>query len=366
MKEYKVYVPNLNGNEFNYVSDCIKTSWISSKGKYVEQFEKQFSNYIGGDYGVGTFNGTVALHLALTALGIGPDDEVICPTFTYVASANVIRYCGAAPVFVDSADDTWQMDPKLIEEKISPRTKAILVVHLYGQSADMDQIMTIARKYGLKVVEDCAEAIGTEFHSKKVGSFGDIGCFSFYGNKTITCGEGGMCITKDPVLYQRMKHYRGQGVCADKEYWHDVIGFNYRMTNIQAAIGMAQFERINLFIDKKRKLNEMYRNHLGGLPITFHLEQPGTKHTFWMNSFLVHNERERDLLRQYMRNNGIETRPLFYPLHLMPMYYDAKLKFPVAENISLRGINIPSYPDLSEDDVVNISKVIKGFFHAQN
>ena len=255
-----VYQPSLTGNEKKYVNDCLDTSWISSKGKYNDLFAERFAKYIGVNYATTVSNGTLALHLALMALGIGEGDEVIVPTFTYIASVNAVKYTRANVVFVDSLEDSWQIDPKDIERHITIRTKAIIVVHLYGHPCDMDSIMAIADKHRLFVIEDCAEAIGSEYKGQKVGSFGDIAAFSFFGNKTITCGEGGMVLTNDKTLFERAIHLKGQGLAAHREYWHDIIGYNYRMTNIAAAIGMAQLEQVDAFIDRKIEIAEYYKD----------------------------------------------------------------------------------------------------------
>ena len=247
-----VYQPSLTGNEKKYVNECLDTSWISAKGKFVEQFETAFAKYIGADHAITVANGTVALHLALIALGIGRGDEVIVPTLTYVASVNAIAYTEATPVFVDSLKSNWQVDPDDIERKITEKTKAIMVVHLYGHPCDMERIMAIAKKHDLFVVEDCAEGFGSYFAGQHVGTFGDISTFSFYGNKTITTGEGGMVVTNDETLYARATHLKDQGMAKFRQYWHDVIGYNYRMTNICAAIGLAQLEQAEKFLRQKR------------------------------------------------------------------------------------------------------------------
>ena len=362
MYKYPVYQPSLSGNEKKYVNECLDTTWISSKGRFVNEFEQKFSKYIGVNHATAVCNGTVAIHLALVALGIGAGDEVICPTFTYIASANPVVQVGAKVVFCDSYRDSWQMNCEDLESKITDKTKAIMVVHLYGHPCDMDKIMSIARKYNLFVIEDCAEAIGSEYKGKKVGSFGDVACFSFFGNKTITCGEGGMVLTDSNYLKERLVHLKGQGLAKYREYWHDVIGFNYRMTNIQAAIGLAQFEQINEFINKKIQIANWYKECLTILPIEFHDGIGDVKHTYWMNSILVENEDVRDSLRSYLKENGIETRPTFYPIHTMPMYAQKYEKHEVAEDISLRGINLPSYPMLEKDDVKFICQKIKDFY----
>lgn len=360
--KYNVYQPSLTGNEKRYVDECIDTSWISSKGHFVNDFEEAFSKYIGVKYAVGVCNGTVAIQVAMKALGITKDDEVICPTFTYIASANPIVEAGAKVVFVDSLRESWQMDPQDVRRKITDKTKAIMVVHLYGHPCEMDEIMKIAKEHNLYVIEDCARAIGSEYKGKKVGSFGDVACFSFFGNKTITCGEGGMVLTNSDYLHERIIKIKGQGLAKYREYWHDTIGFNFRMTNIQAAIGLAQFEQIQKFIDKKRQISDWYKKYLKNLPIEFHNEVGNVKHTYWMNSILVESADFRQKLRDFMKENGIETRPTFYPIHTMPMYAVKYEKHPVAEDIALRGINLPSYPGLNEEDVKNICDVVRKYY----
>jgi perosamine synthetase len=241
---YPVYQPSLSGNEKKYVIECIDSTWISSKGKFINEFEKKFADYLGVEYAASVSNGTVALHVALLALGIGPGDEVIVPTFTYIASVNSITYTGATPVFVDSDASTWQMDIADTRKKITPKTKAILAVHLYGHPCEIEELRKIADENKIFLIEDTAEALGSEYEGRKVGTFGDISTFSFFGNKTITTGEGGMVVTNDKELYEKCVHIKGQGLAKDAEYWHDIIGYNYRMTNICAAIGLAQLERV--------------------------------------------------------------------------------------------------------------------------
>lgn len=357
-----VYQSSLGGNELKYVTDCIQSTWISSKGKYVAQFEEEFSKYIGIKHSTAVSNGTVAIHLALAALGIGPGDEVIVPTLTYVASVNAIVYTGATPVFVDSIADTWQMDVNDVKRKITSRTKAIMAVHLYGHPCEMDALQLIAEENNIFLIEDCAEAFGTYFKGKHVGTFGDISTFSFYGNKTITTGEGGMVVTNDTKLYERACNLKSQGVAKYKEYWHDVIGYNYRMTNICAAIGLAQLEQADVFIEKKRNLAQWYKEGLQGLPITFHNESKDSIHSYWMCSILVDVCDLRDKLRSYLNENNIETRPLFYPAHTMPIYNTKYEKHPVAEDIGSRGINLPSWPGLMHEQVDYICNCIKNFY----
>lgn len=357
-----VYKPSLTGNEKKYVTDCIDTSWISSKGKYVSEFEDSFANYVDIKHAASVCNGTVALHLALIALGIGEGDEVIVPTLTYIASVNAITYTGATPVFVDSLDTTWQVDPEDIQKKISNKTKAIMVVHLYGHPCEMDSICSIARHNNLFIIEDCAEAIGSFYKGKHVGTFGDISTFSFFGNKTITTGEGGMIVTNDETLYQRAVHFKGQGLAKHRQYWHDVIGYNYRMTNIQAAIGLAQLEQIDKFLNKKQEIAKHYREGFKDLNIKFHEAHGEIVHSYWMCSILVSGSEVRDNVRDFLTAKGIETRPLFYPVHTMPMYAAKFQKHIVAENLGWRGINLPSFPDLTEDEIQFVIDSVKSFY----
>lgn len=362
--KYKIpiYAPNLSGNEKKYVMDCLDSTWISSKGEYIKKFETAFAENIDCKYAASVCNGTVAIHLALVALGIGPDDEVIVPTLTYIASVNSIVYTGATPVFVDSLASTWQMDPNDVKQKITPKTKAIMCVHLYGQACDMDALKQIAKEHNLYLVEDCAEAMGSTYKNRHVGTFGDVSTFSFFGNKTITTGEGGMVVTNDETIYDRLVHYKGQGLAKHREYWHDVVGYNYRMTNICAAIGLAQLERLETVLKRKTEIALLYKEQLKHLPLSFHEQEPDTFHSYWMVSVLVNDITKRDELREYLAQKGIETRPLFYPAHTMPMYAQKFQKFPVAENLGWRGINLPSYPDLTNEDIEYITQSISEFY----
>lgn len=357
--------PLLGEEELNNVIEAIKSGWISSKGKFVLEFEEKFALYCGMKYGVATCNGTAALHLALTALGIGPGDEVVVPTLTFIATANAVRYTGAKPVFVDSHPDYWCIDPGRIKEIITPKTKAIVPVHLYGHPAEMEQIMNVAKEYGLYVIEDAAEAHGAEYKGGKVGSFGDVSCFSFYGNKIITTGEGGMCLTNDRKLAERIRILRDHGMNPKKRYWHDSIGFNYRMTNVQAAIGVAQLGRIDEFVEKKRRIAQWYSHELkdleqGGL-IKLHPEMPWAKCTYWLYSILIRDgvPMQRDAIISKLESKGIQTRPFFYPLHMMPPYRGS-LEFPVAETVSSMGISLPSSVNLTYEQIQYIVSTLVG------
>jgi perosamine synthetase len=361
MNRIPIYQPSLAGKEREYVADCLESNWISSKGRYIGLFEDAFARYVNVRNAASVTNGTTALHLALVALGLGPGDEVIVPTLTYIASVNAISYTGATPVFVDSLTDGWQLDPADVERKLSPRTKAIMAVHLYGHPCDMRTIVELAKKNRLFVVEDCAEAIGSRCGDGHVGTFGDIGVFSFYGNKTITTGEGGMVVTNDETLHARMVHFKGQGLAAHRQYWHDVIGYNYRMTNICAAIGLAQMEQVVEFTARKRAIAMRYRANLSHPGITLHGELPGFTNSYWMCSILVDDPSLRDPLRAHLESAGVETRPTFYPVHTMPMYAGKYERHPVAESIGWRGINLPSWPGLTDAQVDQISESVLQF-----
>ncbi len=359
--KYPIYRPSLTGNEKKYVNECLDSTWISSKGKFVNEFENSFAKFVGTSHATAVCNGTVALHLAMEALGLGEGDEVIAPTLTYIASVNSIKYTGATPIFVDSLVDTWQMDPEDVISKITPSTKAILCVHLYGHPCDMKALVNIAKDNQIFLIEDCAEALGSEYDGRHVGTFGDVSTFSFYGNKTITTGEGGMVVTNDATLHDRLVHMKGQGLAMYREYWHDVVGYNYRMTNICAAIGLAQLERIEETLKKKKQISNWYKEGLWNSGFNLHMESANVVHSYWMCTVLIPESMDRDALKAYLVDNGIETRPMFYPIHTMPIYSKRYEKHPVAERLSSRGINLPSYPGLEHNDVNIIISCLRNF-----
>ena len=364
--QYPVYIPQIHPSDKLAVNKCLDSTWISSKGEFINKFENAFSEYIGVNNSISVSNGTVALDIAVKALNIGPGDEVIVPTFTYISSVNAIAYSGATPIFCDSERTHWQLDPQKIEELITSKTKAIMVVHLYGHPCDMTQIMKIATKHNLKVIEDCAEALGSEFCGQKVGSFGDISTFSFFGNKTITTGEGGMVCTNSAELASHLTMLKGQGLSPDIEYWHTIIGHNYRMTNICAAIGYSQLKRVNEVIDKKIQISDFYFELLADCPVTLQATSSSCKNTYWMNSILLENASDRNPMRNHLKSHGIETRPLFYCIDSMPMYktYPISNTYPNARFLSSRGINLPSYPDLEYNDIKFIASKVKSFFES--
>jgi perosamine synthetase len=349
---FPVSQPSIGELELSCVSDAVRSGWVSSLGKYLEQFETQFADFCGTRYALTTNNGTTALHLALLAAGIESGDEVIVPDLTFVATANAVAYIGAKPVFIDIDADTLCMDPHALEAAVTPRTRAIIPVHLYGHPADMGPINAIAQRHGLNVIEDAAEAHGAEYHGKRVGNLGLCGVFSFYGNKVITTGEGGMITTNDEALYTRAKRLRDHAMSPTKRYWHEEIGYNYRMTNLQAALGVAQMGRIDEFMAKRRQIMDWYREGLGKVSrVRLNREVSGCRNVFWMVCAEIADMtvNQREALMVSLRASGVDSRPYFYPVSDMPMYPGAHT--PVAHRISATGLNLPSYVDLTEQDV---------------
>ena len=368
LRKISVSSPFLSGNELEYVTDCIKTNWISSQGKYVKKFEEMFSTFHNNYYSLAVSNGTVALHLAMLSLGIKEGDEVIVPDLTFAATINAILYVNATPVIVDICNDTWNIDPKKLKNHLSDKTKAILVVHLYGIPAQMDEIMTFAKENNLYVIEDCAEALGSKFNNQPVGTFGDVSTFSFYGNKMITTGEGGMILFKNQEIYNLSATLRDHGMDKNRRYWHEMVGFNYRLTNIQAAIGVAQFEQIEYFVNCKRKIASNYRNYLNDLEVlTLPVENVDCYNSFWLYTLLVNEKANfnRDELISYLTGKGIETRPIFFSLHQMPPYVnfgeDKNLRNSIV--ISNQGISLPSSVNLSENEIKYICNEIIMFIN---
>lgn len=362
-----IYKPIIAETAKQYVNECLESSWISSKGKYVKMFEDRFSLKTDIKYATSCCNGTSALHLSLAALGIGEGDEVIVPTFTYIASVNAIRYTGATPVFVDCLKDTWQIDPDDVKKKITSKTKAIMVVHLYGHPADMSEIQYMAhnRKRPLFIIEDCAEAFGSKYLNKHVGQFGDIAAYSFFGNKTITTGEGGMVVTNNESLHNRVEKLKGQGLAKGRQYWHDVLGYNYRMTNIQAAIGCSQLEISDTVLKTKRSIAQQYIGHFENSPISWHREAPNVQHSYWMFSVTmdINEEQRNKMMEILLKDKKIETRPLFYPIHTMPMYSHKYESHCVSEVLHRTGFNIPSFPELKFEQIEHIADSIKEIYN---
>lgn len=350
-----VAAPMLAGNEKAYVMDCLESTWIGSTGPYIDRFERAFAEFCGVKHALSCSNGTTALHLALLGLGVGPGDEVLVPTLTFVATANAVTYCGGRPVFVDSEPDTWNMDPASLEAKITDRTRGIIAVHLFGHPADMAAISAIARRHRLFLLEDGAQAHGGECNGRRVGSIGDLAAFSFYGNKIITTGEGGMVVTDDEEMAGRMRQLKSQGADPVRRYWFPVVGYNYRMTNVTAAIGLGQLEKVDWHLQRRREVASWYRKDLGdAVGIVWQAEKPWARHVWWMFSVVLDGEDPpRDEVMTHLRTRGIETRPFVHPLHTLPPYRHAsgRGEFPVAERLGRRGINLPTWSGLTRDQV---------------
>jgi len=360
-KFIQVSEPSITEKEIEYVTNAVRSGWVSSLGYYITEFEKKFAEYVGVKYALTTSNGTTALHLALVSLGIKEGNEVIVPDLTFIASANAVKYTGATPVFVDIDPETWCIDHESVRRAITPRTKAIIPVHLYGYPADMDAINDLAKEYGLYVIEDAAEAHGAEYKDKKVGSLGTCGMFSFYGNKIITTGEGGMIITNNENLYEKAKFLRDHAMSKEKRYWHTEIGFNYRMTNIQAALGLAQLERIDELLDKKRQIFLWYKEGLKDLEgIRLNPEKEWTKNVCWMICLVLDKDFgiSRDELMVKLKEKGVDTRPFFYPISQMPIYNNESAN-PISYEISKKGLNLPSGVNLTYEDIISITQSLK-------
>lgn len=350
----RLYEPDLSGNERKYVLECVDSTWISSSGTFVSRFEAEFAKFIGVEHAVAVSNGTVALHLALHALGIGPGDEVIVPSLTYIASVNTIAQTGAVPIFAESCADDWLLDPDDVANKVTSRTKAIMPVHLYGAVCDMAALCELARTHGITIVEDAAEAVGCTLNGRHAGTFGVAGTFSFYGNKTLTTGEGGMVVTNNARLADRLRLFKGQGQSPTRRYWHVERGFNYRMTNICAAIGLAQLEHLPAILARKRAIAARYRDLLRDVPVAFQKRAAGAESGEWLVSVLLPEGADRDQVIRLLEDDGIETRPLFSCAHQLPIY-TAPLPLSIAEGISRRGISLPSYPGMTESKIKRVA-----------
>jgi len=357
--------PTLRGNEMKYVQQAVETNWISSAGSFIRDFEAQFAAYCGAQYGIACANGTVAMHLALATLGLEPGDEVILPTFTMIATINAVTYCGATPVLVDSEPTYWQMDVEQVAAKITPRTKAILPVHTYGHPVDMDALNEIACRHGVLVIEDAAESHGAEYKGRRTGGLGAAAGFSFYGNKIITTGEGGMITTNDKEIAQLAWNLRDHAFSHERHFWHKFVGYNYRMTNLQAALGLAQVEQLDDLVAARRRNAAHYTRLLSAVPgITTPPEAPWAKNVFWMYGILVDEQAygmNRDQLRRVLAENGVETRTFFIPMHCQPIYWQTfkGQRFPAAERLCRDGFYLPSASSLSANEIDYIAGVIR-------
>jgi perosamine synthetase len=359
--------PFLGEEELRYVSECVLTGWVSSAGRFVTRFEQLFAERCGVAHAVAVSNGTAALHVALVALGLGPGDEAIVPTLTFVATANAVAYTGATPVLVDSEPVTWNLDPEAVAAAITPRTKAIVPVHLYGHPAEMDAILEVAAEHGLPVVEDAAEAHGALYKGRPVGSLGRAGTFSFYGNKIVTTGEGGMVVSDDAELAERIRVLRDHGMEPGRRYWHPVLGFNYRLTNLQAALGVAQLEKLDEILAAKRRIGERYAAGLGGVPgIELPPAESWAESVHWLYSVLVDPAElgARDGVMDALDAAGIETRPFFTPIHQQPLYATGA-RLPVAERLAERGLSLPSAVTLTDAEVDRVVAAVASLAQAR-
>jgi len=359
--------PDLSGNEEKYVVEAIRSTWISSSGHFVDRFEKEFAAICETKYALGVSNGTVALHLALAALGVGPGDEVLLPSLTYIATANAVRYVGAEPVFVDVDPDTWCIDPHLLEPSITRRTRAVIAVHLYGHPADMDPIKEIAAIYGLWVIEDAAEAFMARYKGRSTGGLGHMATFSFYGNKIITSGEGGAVTLNDKHLAEHARILRGQGMDPARRYYFPITGYNFRLTNVASAILCAQLERRERFYRRRRQIFAEYSDALADIPgIAFQPVAEWADICPWLFCIAVDPDEygcTRDELAAILAERGIETRPFFYPLHRLPPFREESRrrdeKLPVTDRLSKMGLNLPTYVGLTKTQIGHIAEVIR-------
>ena len=352
--------PDMSHREFRSILDAFLSSWISSKGPYVDKFEQEFRAFIGTDHGVAVSNGTVALHLALLALGIGPGDEVIVPDLTFAATINAVLFCGATPVIVDVDRQTWGISLAGIQQAVTPRTKAIIPVHLYGRPVEIGPITAFAAKRGIGVIEDCAEAHGARYADRPVGQFGDVACFSFYANKIVTTGEGGMCLTNSPELAQSIRLLRDHGMTPTRSYWHERVGYNYRITNLQAAIGYSQLWRIEEVLDRNREIANAYRTALNGIPgVQFPPPMdPVYEPVVWLASVQVPAAR-RDQLLMAASEARIEMRPFFHSLSTLPPYEKYARVCPNSLELSATGINLPTSRAVDDQVIDRIARVFR-------
>tara|TARA_Y100000816_G_C26105446_1_gene587260 strand:+ start:519 stop:1613 length:1095 start_codon:yes stop_codon:yes gene_type:complete len=360
-----LYRPSISKLEKKNVIKCLDDKWISSKGGFIKKFENSFKKKFNYKFATVTTNGTTALHLALLALNIKKSDEVIVPNLTYVAPVNAVKYVNAKPILTDVNKETWLMDTSEILKKINKKTKAVILVHLYGSSYNLDEIKKIKSQYKIKIIEDCAEAVGTMYKKNYVGSVGDISTFSFYGNKTISTGEGGMLITKKKFFIDKIIKLKSQGLDINKKYNyynHEILGYNYRMTNICAAIGFSQLKKIDKFILKKKEIDKFYKKFLSK-KVEFQKTNLFCKSTFWLVSILFKNSVIKNKVVNYLRKKKIETRPIFKPMNKLKSYRLSDKNFKNSLNIYNRGISLPSYPELKKKELMyiinNINKILK-------
>lgn len=354
--------PSITELEIQYATDAARNGWGDKCYEYIERFESLFKAHLGVEYAIATSSCTGAMHMGLAGLDIGPGDEVILADINWIGSAAPITYLGATPVLVDILPDTWCIDPQKAEAAITPRTKAIIAVHLYGNLCDMDALLAIGEKYNIPIIEDAAEAIGSVWHGKRAGSIGKFGTFSFHGTKTVTTGEGGMFVTNDAALYERVltlsNHGRARG--QTKQFWPDMIGFKYKMSNIQAAIGCAQVERIEDLIARKREIFLTYQNALADLPLTMNPEPAGTRNGYWMPTVATHPSRNlgRPELLKKLKSNNIDGRVFFWPLSSTG-FFELRQNTPHAYSLHENAVNLPSYHEINTEDIARVCRIIR-------
>lgn len=361
LKFIPIAEPQIGENERNNLIAAFDSTWISSIGEYITEFEQEFSSYCGKKYGVSTSNGTAALHLALAALGVAEGDEVIVPDVTFAATVNAVLYVGATPVIVDVEEESWCIDPSEVEKAITEKTKAIIPVHIYGQACNMERIMAIAERHNIYVVEDCAEAHGARFDGKLVGSFGIISCFSFFGNKIITTGEGGMCLTDDEELNKKMRVLRDHGMNKEFKYYHDCVGFNYRMTNLQASIGVAQLADINNKLEWRKELEEKYKEAFIDIP-EIHFQRDDLekrKKVTWLIIVYVDDEETRNKIMKSLSVNKIDVRPYFVPLSHMDIYKRFVRSNTVSSKMTKLGFNLPTTYKIGDSEIMRVVEAVK-------
>ena len=364
-KEYKINIaePDITDLELEYITKAVRSNQLSSTGPFVNKFEESFAEFCEVKYATTCMNGTVALHLALIGVGVCKDDEVIVPALTYVSTANAVVHAGAKPVFVDIHPGHWGMDPEQVRKKITSKTKAIIAVHLYGHPADMDPLLEICEEFGIRLIEDAAEAHGAKYKGKTVGSIGSVGTFSFFGNKILTTGEGGMVTSNDQEIINKINIYKNHGNNPNKRYHHQVIGYNYRMTNLQAAIGLAQVERADEILSKKRAIAKLYNDGLQDLPLEVQPNMTWAEPVNWMNCIVLEDGTlPRDKMQNELKKLGIDTRPFFEPIPHLDIYSDSGY-FPISKKLSSRGINLPSSTMLQEDEITYIVSSIRNILN---
>ncbi len=361
--------PYIGKKEIEYVLDCLKTGWISSTGKYIQEFEEKWAAYCGMKYGIAVSNGTTALETAIACIELNPGDEVIMPTFTIISCALAVIRNKGIPVLVDAEPDTWCVDVTQIEEKITSKTKAIMPVHIYGHPVDMDPVLDLARRYNLKIIEDAAEAHGAEYKGRRCGNLGDISCFSFYANKIITTGEGGMLLTNSEEYAEKARSYRNLCFRRDRRFYHTELGSNFRLTNLQAAIGLGQLERIDELIEKKRWIGDTYNKRLKDVPgINLPVEKSWARNVYWMYGIVLDETTKMNAVdfTNSLNKRGVDTRPFFLGMHEQPVFHERGFfmndNYPVAEQIARQGFYLPSGLTLTVEQIAKTCKAIENVY----